>query len=89
MYSDGNKCYVETANIDGETNLKLREAPSMMLSSEVGHLIAAGRPIPEIFQGSIRAEEPNANIHKFVGTLQLQSCKQTIPIDAQNILLRR
>lgn len=89
MHSDGNKCYVETANIDGETNLKLREAPSLLVSNELGHLVSAGRPVPELFRGTIQAEEPNANIHKFVGTLQLQSCQHAIPIDSQNILLRR
>lgn len=90
MYSDGNKCYVETANIDGETNLKLREAPSQLLSStELGHVVSAGRPVPELFRGTIQAEQPNANIHKFVGTLQLQACQHAIPIDSQNILLRR
>lgn len=89
MHSDGNKCYVETANIDGETNLKLREAPSLLLSNELGHVVTAGRPVPELFRGTIHAEEPNANIHKFVGTLQLESCQHAIPIDSQNILLRR
>lgn len=87
MHSDGNKCYVETANIDGETNLKLREAPAA-LTTELVELIAEGAPVLPLFQGSVEIETPNANIHKVVGTLKLEAAKHPIPIDAQNIVLR-
>jgi magnesium-transporting ATPase (P-type) len=87
LFDDGNKCYVETANIDGETNLKLREGPSG-LAQEVGNLLELGEPVPALFQGSIRIEAPNANIHKVVGTLKLDAAAEPVPIDEQNIILR-
>jgi phospholipid-translocating P-type ATPase (flippase) len=87
LHHDGNKCYVETANIDGETNLKLREAPSA-LCTELHEQIAEGAPVPELFRGTIEIEPPNANIHKFVGTLRLEAAQHPVPIDAQNIVLR-
>ena len=87
MHNDGNKCYVETANIDGETNLKLREAPSA-LCTELAEQITEGVPVPELFAGSIEIEEANANIHKVVGTLKLDAAEHPVPIDANNIVLR-
>jgi magnesium-transporting ATPase (P-type) len=87
LHHDGNKCYVETANIDGETNLKLREAPSA-LCTELSEQITEGAPVPELFRGTIEIEPPNANIHKFVGTLRLEAAQHPVPIDAQNIVLR-
>jgi magnesium-transporting ATPase (P-type) len=87
MHNDGNKCYIETANIDGETNLKLREAPPAM-STELHNFVTEGLPVPELFSGSVHIEPPNANIHKVVGTLHLTAAEHPIPVDAQNIVLR-
>mmetsp|Transcript_4746 Transcript_4746/g.4793 ORF Transcript_4746/g.4793 Transcript_4746/m.4793 type:complete len:1124 (-) Transcript_4746:25-3396(-) len=83
-YADGNQCYVETANIDGETNLKLREAPAKLKS-----LIPADGVIPEsLFQGRIEFEPPNKNIHNFIGALHLDAIPDPIALGANNLLLR-
>lgn len=86
-YGDGNKCYIETANIDGETNLKVREAPPLLLEN-FPELIEKGVLTPELASGSIEFEPPNKNIHKFIGNLRLDKAKETIPLGAENILLR-
>lgn len=87
MYSDGNKCYIETANIDGETNLKLREAPAMLIDC-LGDKISSGIPVPELFKGTIEFQQPNKNIHTFIGTLHLNSTTEAIPLSAENLILR-
>ena len=87
IHHDGNKCYIETANIDGETNLKVREAPPM-LSDVFAAQIAAGKAVPELFQGELSFEAPNKNIHNFVGTLKLEGSAEAIPLGAGNIVLR-
>ncbi len=87
MHNDGNKCYIETANIDGETNLKMKEAPAMLLDS-FAHLIAEGKACPELFQGSMEFEAPNKNIHNFVGTLTLKGASESIPLSTENLILR-
>ena len=42
IHDDGNKCYISTANLDGETNLKLKEGPGQ-LKDEFPEIIKAGR----------------------------------------------
>jgi magnesium-transporting ATPase (P-type) len=81
-YSDGNKCYVETANIDGETNLKMREAPSALLSK-----VSSGVVSEDLFQGHIEFEPPNKNIHNFIGALHIKGL-EPIALSADNMLLR-
>ena len=83
LYKDGNQCYVETSNIDGETNLKLRLAPS-----PCAEFITSDVPNVNLFIGSIDYEKPNKNIHDFVGTLTLTAAKEPIPLTADNVLLR-
>ena len=58
-YHDGNQCYIETANIDGETNLKLREAPSRLMTLPA---VKNGTPDLKLFSGEIEFEQPNKNI---------------------------
>ena len=58
-HHDGNQCYIETANIDGETNLKLREAPSRLMTLPA---VKSGKPNLTLFSGEIDFEEPNKNI---------------------------
>lgn len=83
LHADGNQCYVETANIDGETNLKLREAPAALAP-----MLNGGIPTRELFEGVVEAEAPNKNIHNFIGRLCLKSIPDPIALSADNILLR-
>ena len=87
MHNDGNKCYIETANIDGETNLKVREGPAALFDA-FGPTIAAGVAVPELFRGKMSYEAPNKNIHNFVGTLKLDGYAEEMPLGPGNVLLR-
>lgn len=87
IHGDGNKCYIETANIDGETNLKVREAPPGLMDA-FPELIQQGKVSPDLFKGTLNFEAPNKNIHNFVGTLKLDGASEDIPLGAGNIVLR-
>jgi magnesium-transporting ATPase (P-type) len=89
LHHDGNQCYVETANIDGETNLKLKEAPSdikKLLNSEEGE--ASGTVSSKLFKGFFEYEPPNKNIHNFIGALHLDAVDAPFALGAENLLLR-
>merc|ERR1711871_244139 len=83
-YDDGNQCYIETANIDGETNLKVREAPAALkqLIDKTGSLS------PEMVTGFMEFEPPNRNIHNFVGALTLESLSDPIALTPENVIYR-
>jgi phospholipid-transporting ATPase len=87
MHSDGNKCYIETANLDGETNLKVREAPPLLLE-HFSDAITSGRLTKELVDGTLEVEAPNKNIHKFTGVLRLKGSDEAIPLGPENVLLR-
>ena len=57
-WDDGNQCYVETANIDGETNLKLKNAPA-----DLSPLCSTGKATSELFRGEVEFEPPNPSIY--------------------------
>lgn len=72
-------CYTETANLDGETNLKIRKA----LERTWDYLT------PEQaseFKGEIQCEQPNNSLYTFTGNLIIQN--QTLPLSPSQILLR-
>ncbi|CAN0904288.1 Probable phospholipid-transporting ATPase 8 [Linum grandiflorum] len=77
-YDDG-VCYVETMNLDGETNLKLKHAPEVTSSlHDEGGL--------KEFKAVIKCEDPNENLYSFVGTLHYDTSQY--PLSPQQILLR-
>lgn len=72
-------CYVETTNLDGETNLKLKQALEVTSSLH-------GDSSFRNFKASIKCEDPNANLYTFVGSLELEG--QQHPLSPQQLLLR-
>ena len=84
-FDDGNQCYIETANIDGETNLKLKNAPS-----ELKALCPDGNINPQLFDGKIEFEPPNKFIYNFIGAFHNKNAanKNGLPLGPENVLLR-
>ncbi|XP_010262048.1 PREDICTED: probable phospholipid-transporting ATPase 4 isoform X2 [Nelumbo nucifera] len=77
-YEDG-ICYVETMNLDGETNLKVKRSLEVTL------------PLDEDadfkdFTGTIRCEDPNPSLYTFVGNLEYD--QRVYALDPSQILLR-
>lgn len=72
-------CYVETANLDGETNLKIRKALEktwdFMSPAKVSD-----------FKGEVQCEQPNNSLYTFTGNLIID--KQTLPLSPNQLLLR-
>ncbi|XP_067824383.1 phospholipid-transporting ATPase IC [Heptranchias perlo] len=73
-------CYVETAEIDGETNLKYRQALS------ITHNAVNTTDQLAQFDGTIICERPNCDLHSFTGTLFWKN--QEFSLDNEKILLR-
>ncbi|OQR82887.1 P-type ATPase (P-ATPase) Superfamily [Achlya hypogyna] len=76
----GGICYVETKSLDGETNLKLRQALETTLEAQTEAEVLA-------LHGHVECEQPNKAISRFTGTVMVDGQEKT-PISIKNILLR-
>ncbi|KAK7281787.1 hypothetical protein RIF29_10064 [Crotalaria pallida] len=72
-------CYVETMNLDGETNLKLKQG--LDITSSLHEDITF-----RDFKATVKCEDPNANLYSFVGSMEFE--EQKYPLSPQQLLLR-
>jgi phospholipid-transporting ATPase len=76
----GGLCYIETSQLDGETNLKIRRS-----------LHATSHYSPQdlfTLKSTITCEQPNNQLYKFLGKIQIDESEKVIPIEVEQILLR-
>ncbi|KAK0176171.1 hypothetical protein PV328_000332 [Microctonus aethiopoides] len=72
--------FIETANLDGETNLKIRQA-----HTETSMLIDTVELVN--FRANIQCEPPNGHLYEFNGVLR-ETNKQSVSLGPDQILLR-
>ncbi|XVF25161.1 hypothetical protein REPUB_Repub13aG0189600 [Reevesia pubescens] len=77
-YDDG-ICYVETMNLDGETNLKVKRALEVTLPLDEDEAF-------KNFTGTIKCEDPNPSLYTFIGNFEYD--RQVYALDPSQILLR-
>ncbi|QSS51826.1 P-type ATPase [Histoplasma capsulatum var. duboisii H88] len=76
-------CYIETANLDGETNLKIKQAipetADLVSPSQLGRLT-----------GRIKSEQPNSSLYTYEATLTLQAGggEKELALNPDQLLLR-
>ncbi len=58
-------CYVETSNLDGETNLKIKQASPLTAHLTAPNLVTA-------LLGTLRSEQPNSSLYTYEGDLYYQ-----------------
>ncbi|GAB2272075.1 hypothetical protein Dimus_006894 [Dionaea muscipula] len=69
--------YIQTMNLDGESNLKTRYA-----RQETASVVADGGSV----SGLVRCEQPNRNIYEFTANMEFRGYK--LPLSQSNIILR-
>ncbi|KAM5180148.1 phospholipid-transporting ATPase IB isoform 1-T1 [Mantella aurantiaca] len=73
-------CYIETSNLDGETNLKIRQGlPATLALQSLEDLVK--------ITGRIECEGPNRHLYDFTGNLRLEG-SSPVAVGPEQILLR-
>lgn len=92
-------CYVETMNLDGETNLKVRQSLECTwgvvddddddggAAEESGKNNNEGKQVLKNFEAVLRCEPPNASLYTFAGVLEFPDGR-SFPIGPSQLLLR-
>jgi phospholipid-transporting ATPase len=76
-------CYIETANLDGETNLKIKQAiPETCIMVSSSDLSRLG--------GKLRSEQPNSSLYTYEATLTVAAGggEKELPLQPDQLLLR-
>uniref|UniRef100_A0A8C4EIS6 Phospholipid-transporting ATPase n=1 Tax=Dicentrarchus labrax TaxID=13489 RepID=A0A8C4EIS6_DICLA len=73
-------CYIETSNLDGETNLKIRQG--LQVTADIKDIDSLMR-----LSGRMECESPNRHLYEFVGNIRLDR-HSTVPLGPDQILLR-
>jgi len=73
-------CFIETAQLDGETNLKLRKAAHNYTQSLIPQEIAN-------LSGTVTADVPNHHLYQFKGSLEVKDFPEKISLDTNHLLL--
>ncbi|KAK7137853.1 hypothetical protein R3I94_013485 [Phoxinus phoxinus] len=73
-------CYIETSNLDGETNLKIRQG--LQITTEIKDIDSLMR-----LSGRMECESPNRHLYEFVGNIRLDG-HSTLPLGPDQILPR-
>lgn len=72
-------CYVETMNLDGETNLKVKRCLETTLPLDEDNEF-------KNFRATVKCEDPNPNLYTFVGNFEFE--RQVYPLGPDQVLLR-
>ena len=75
-------CYIETSNLDGETNLKVRQSLNI-----TANLLGSVDTAVSKIKGNIECEGPNKKLYDFNGSLTLNKEEQA-PLSTAQLLLR-
>lgn len=76
-------CYIETANLDGETNLKIKQGlPETSSTVSPSELARMG--------GRVKSEQPNSSLYTYEATITLQTGggEKELPLNPEQLLLR-
>ncbi|KAF9501800.1 calcium transporting ATPase [Pleurotus eryngii] len=77
-------CYIETSNLDGETNLKIKQASTHTASLTSPSLVLN-------LNGTLRSEQPNNSLYTYEATMDLVTntgAPKQVPLGPDQILLR-
>ncbi|CUM66958.1 uncharacterized protein PRCAT00004645001 [Priceomyces carsonii] len=76
-------CYIETANLDGETNLKIKQA-----KSETSYLVNPRDILSDLSSSEVISEQPNSSLYTYEGNLKNFASSGDIPFSPDQLLLR-